>query len=511
MLTAQTTDKGKVNHIINTYMRNLIEGQYNLAAVCWKNDYLQDVYKFGIWYDDVAFKFDCNSPLIPYLDDLRSGKLKFVIKTYSTAVNLYKINITLTGENFNKEIDYYQVQKFGVQWFLIPRYWPEYMIMQNKSSKYFTVHYFNDNQINDSALARADHLVEEIGRKIGLEPGDFERLEADKITYLLCQTLSQLKELSRIIEPGWHDPANNFLLSTYLPHGRIIAEFLITYKLGEKSLHTHPFIEKGLTVALGDKAGTSLENYYQLTAYSLKEKFYSLEDLLTVEDFTVKTGGPDFAYTLAGFFFRYMLTEIEMDKILELYTSLSRDEAILARLSAGDVKDLIKNATGYSWGKLEGRFEKYFKDQFQKTIYPVDSIPEGEVVYQSGTPNFSLTITQDDNWYYVDSHAFNKLTPVSMAVLLKPLAPQEQNFYLSTLFPKLLGFKKYNKEFYGVVFNTQEFGVYNYLINEITGKYIKAMDSDQDMADDGHVRFKFRKELISAEFSAYNVELVEMP
>ena len=511
MISAQTDNKGHVEQLINTYINDLINGRFNQASSCWKNDYIQDVYKFGIWYDDADFKYDCNSPLIPYLDDLRSGKLKFGIKAFSLAVNLYKIIITLQGEDFNTELDYYQAQKFGVQWFLTPHYWPEYSVMQTRDSKYFTVHYINDNQINDSALARADQLVEKIGAQIGFETRDFERIEADKITYILCQTLSQLKEFTGVAEPGWHDPANNFLLSTYLPHGRIIAEFLITYKLGEKSLHTHPFIEKGLGVALGDKAGTALENFYQLTAYSLQEKFFGLEDLLTIEDFAEKTGGPDFAYTLAGFFFRYMLTEVEIDKLLDLYKNLSRDEAILERLSANDVKDIIKNSTGYSWGKLEKGFGKYFEDKFQKTIYPVDQIHSTEVVFQSGTPKFGITISQDDKWYYIDSYAFNKLTPVYLAVLLKPAQPQEQNFYLSNLFPKLLSFRDYKKEFYGIVFNDQEYGVYDYLTNEITGKYIKAMDMDSDSVNDGHVRFKFSKDLFAAPFNAYTVELVEMP
>ena len=511
LLTAQVSQKSRVEKLVDNYIENLLSGEYNQASTAWNDNYLQSVYKFGIWYDDMLCKFDCNSPLMPYLDDLKSGKFQYSIKVFSTALNFYQIILTVEGENLKDEIDYYRAQRFGTVWFLVPNYWPDYMVMQKVESKYLAVYHFNENQINDSALAIADQLIEKISTRLGMQESDFERLEADKITYLLCQTLSQFKELTHISEPGWHDPANNFLISTNLPHGRILAEFLVTYHLGEKSRHTLPLLEKGLTVALGDRAGTALENFYQLIAYSLQEEFLKPEDLLTVQDFTNKTGGPDFAYTLAGFFFRYLETEIEMSRLLELYKSLSRGQVELESLTADGIKDIIKDVTGQKWSNLEKGFKKYFENIFQKTVYPVDSIPKGDVVFQSGTPNFSLTISEFENWYYVESHAFNKLTPVSLAVLIKPVQPQQQNTYQSTLFPKLLGFRDYAKEFYGIVFNTQEIGIYNYQTNEITGKYITAMDFEEKKTDDGRVRFKFCKDLLTAEFSDFVIELVEMP
>jgi hypothetical protein len=509
-VTAES-EKDMVKLRFGRYLTLLKQGQYDLATGLWLDAYNTEVYKFGISYNEVPIKFDCNSPLALNIDAYRGGKAKVDFDVINRAMGEYSVNLKVTAGGEESIYRYTMIRDEDARFYLVPRFWSLLMAMKTVGGKYYKLYYFRERQINDSALAMLDRKIEELAAKIGLDQEALERIADDKLSYVLCENPVQVKELSGVMESGWHDPASNFIITSYLPHPKVLADFLITYKLRERPLFTLPFMEKGLPVFLGGRAGARLNVFGQLIDFSLKSDFLKAGDILNAAEFADKTGGPDFAYALAGYFNAYLSDLMGMDKILALYLRLSGDRMFLDTCSGEMVKSTLKNISGKTWEELENDFLVYFEQHWLYGIYPYEGQPEGEIIYQSGTSKFKLEVYQNENKYVFDARSFDDSTEIYGSLLFHYNSSQYDSEYESSLYEKHFPFGHYDKQFYGIIFCQDEVGTYNYLTNEITAKYISSLTENLVAFEPGHITFSIEKELIPSDFSLFRLELVEMP
>ena len=455
------TEENVVRQRFGKYISHLISGEYDLAGTLWLPEFTYQVYKFGISYPGSPVKFDCNSPLILRIDDYRNGIISVSFDIVSRAIGEYVIILKINDGSNEELYKYTMIRGEDDRFYLVPRYWPIMGTMKTLGGKYYKLYYFKDWQINDSAVAAVDYKIGEIAARLGIGQDARDRLAADKIIYILCENAIQVRELTGISDQGYSDPTSNFIISSYLPHSAALTDFLITYKLRECPLFTLPFMEKGLQVFLGGRAGARLSVFGQLVDFSLESDFLKLEDILVASEFSDKTGGPDFAYALSAYFMGYLLDRLGMDDLLSLYLRFSGDDHFIDTCSLEMVKEHLKKGTGMKWNKLEKKFLSYFDTVKEYGIYPCDDKPDGEVVYQSGTAGFSVTVYEKDKEYIVDARAFEDSSFIYAALLFERKSSQYKAGYQSSLFKKHFPSRDYSNQFYGIIFNRDEAGTYN--------------------------------------------------
>jgi hypothetical protein len=507
-------ERDLVQERFQKYLEFMKNGQSDLATSVWLPDYIYNVYKFGISYTNAPFKFDCASPLTENLSAFQDGKLVVKYSIVPYAYGVYKILLTLSNPGSTEHPirgAYYMMKGEDANFYLVPNYWPLLANMKVYEGKYYNLYYFKDKQVNDSALAAMDSKIESMAARLGISDESMQRLSADKLNYLLCENPNQVKEYSGHMVPGWHNPADNFVISSYLPHSRILADFLIVYKLRELPLHTIPFMDKGLAVDLGGRAGARLDVFAQMVEFSLKSDFLKLEDILSSKDFDVKTGGPDFAYTLSGYFIDYLIDKIGMDNVLTLYKAFSGDLSFVDTLSVSSCKAMLEQATGMQWAAIEGDFADYTRDKLRSGISFASSDPDGKIVYQSGSPKYSVTLFNDADELVVDALSLDGKSPVKAALIIRNPSTSYKSEFQSTLFDKHFPEQEYSAAYYSIIFGPEEIGTYDYLTDEITSKYIVSLSESQENMNPAHLIFKFKKALIPADFSKLKIDLVEMP
>lgn len=509
-LTAES-EKDMARLRFGKYLTMLKNGQYDLANGLWLDDYISEVYKFGISYDNIPVKFDCNSPLILRLDEYRSGNAIVDFDVINKAIGEFNINLKLTVGGEETIYRYTIVRDEDAKFYLVPRFWPLLMAMKTVEGKYYKIYYFRERQVNDSALAMLDRKMEELAEKISLDQDALERMADDKLSYVLCENLIQVKELAGVAEPGWHDPASNFIITSYLPHSRVLADFLITYKLREHPLFTLPLMKKGLPVFLGGRAGARLNVFGQLIDFSLKSDFLKPADILNATEFADKTGGPDFAYALSGYFNGYLLDLLGMDKMLELYVRLSGNQTFVDTCSGETVKSALNEINAKPWETLEKEFLSYFEKHWMYGIYPYEGQPTGGIIYQSGTPKFKLDVYDDGDRYIFDAKSFEDSGAIYGALMFHYNSIHYDSEYESSLYEKHFPSDHYDKQFCSIIFCQDEVGAYNYLTNQITAKYISSLTENLVAFKPGHLTFSIEKELIPSDLSLFRLELMEMP
>ncbi|MBD3380706.1 MAG: hypothetical protein GF404_00775 [candidate division Zixibacteria bacterium] len=490
------------------YLNNVQAADYNACAGFWNSEYLREVYKLGISYSDAPYKFDLHSPLFAHQQDFSLGRIKVQYQVVAPGLKEFKILVNLRGDDVNKDYEYFLKQAGDAKFYFMPRYWTTMQNMKTYEGRYYELHYFNSTQINDSALARLDREIEEIGAKLELSEREMRRVEADKLTYILCANSNQVRQMAGHETSGWHDRSANILITSFLPHGQLVADLLIDYKLGEIATGTIPLLRYGLPVFLGGLPGADLGAYGELAYYGLANDLYQVADLLTYEGFEEKIGGADFAYPLAGYFLEFLHDRMEMKGLLSLYKQFSANRDSVEKIAVSEIRMKLYDYAEKTIDKLADEFEKKFKKQIGSDL-SWGGNPKGEVVYQSGTGEYSLNIYDQGDHYVVEAEGFKPDQPISCALVFSLkgsiLAPD----YQPTLFTKHFPEHSYQNQYYSLIFDSQEAGTYDYLEDCITAKHLVHLNGTPDDYDQSHLVYSVDKKLLPADFSQFKIEIVE--
>ena len=325
--------------VFNAYVQALVAEEWEKAETYWLPEEIRASKRLGIVYTGIETKYDCASPLINALEDIRNGDVQVTVTDAVHHDDWAQISVQLTALGESSAIPYYLVKSEG-DWrlasplFVYARNWKRH------DTRYVTVHFNNASLINEYALNDLDGFVVSMGEHLALSEAEMERLEKEKIDYYLCSE-EEIEKLTGFSTYGMTNLQFDAIISRRLPHYHEMVHLLVNYALKELPLYTLPCLQEGVAVCFGGRWDKSLQVVFQVGHFTLAQKFFQLEDVLTYDAFHQTVGNPDFSYPLSGIFVKFLIEQFGIERFKALYRELSGTDTAVRAFSLEDVQSKI--------------------------------------------------------------------------------------------------------------------------------------------------------------------------
>lgn len=482
--------------LLEAYFDLLASGNFESAAEMWEPSSRERAAKFGISYEGIDLKLDCSSPIIRDLDVMKYH-LQPAVKARKTYGNDYlrlEYNAIVNGS----KVEHYYYMHFDGQyyWLIYPqdlfcRDWPI------KESKYLRIHYHPsmEKYLHEIVLEEVDRFIEALSDSLSISGSRLKLIEQKKIEYFYCDSDETVKKITGFMIKGTYDLPSDDIISAFFPHNHELAHFLINYKIQSLPLYTLPILREGLAVNFAGRWGKSPATLTELAVYLFKHEIVNIDSILTMSDFE-EHAGSDIAYPAAGLFVDFLREKIGTKQVLDLYLQLSDSFEKLIDMSAQDVQGVIINATeNPNWGHLLAEFADYNVERLRDKlvikpggIKKSKSILDGEMV----------KVSQNKKWISFECRA-EKETKLEGNVLFGQ--DDRLSGGASSLFGEQYGpdvpFEGYR---YGVRFDQNEVGLYDYATNHMIAKYIWGISPSEDYFNEGEncIKVRFKKILLGS-------------
>ncbi|MEA3296656.1 MAG: hypothetical protein U9R56_02195, partial [candidate division Zixibacteria bacterium] len=283
-------------------------------------------------------------------------------------------------------------------------------------------------------------------------------------------------------------------ISSFFPHNHELVNFLINYKLRRLPLYTQPLLREGLAIYYGGRWGKSPSALLDLAGFLYREKLVELDSLLTMKSFESNSGA-DISYPVAGLFAGYLMELMGHEEYLELYLALSGDAETIRAMSDTVVREKILEATGIdNWALLTSEFEAYIEKMLtERAVVLPGIIADQKEILRTD----SVVITGGEEWLSFEFKV-GPDTPVTGNLLFDFEERLEgvTSFLFEEQYRDQLPFDGYR---YGVRFDQNEAGLYDYANNRLLAKYIWGITPSEKYydADKNLIRIRFRKKLLA--------------
>ncbi|HVP06932.1 MAG TPA: hypothetical protein VMS71_03745 [Candidatus Acidoferrum sp.] len=491
---AQAYDENGIQTLTD-YFDLLASGNFESAGYMWSQAAQDRSARFGIEYENIPLRVDCTSPIVRNLDLMRNY-LKPPVKQ---AQNLepkdyFRLDFSNLVKGRLVQHSYY-VQRVGnTFWLIYPqdyfaRTWPV------QETKYFRIHVHPDRReyINSCLTEEADRSVERLSDSLGLTNEDLSLLAAKKIEYFYCPTDSSVLDITGTSTKGEFDEASNDIISSEFPHAHELAHLLVNLKLKQLPLSTLPLLREGLAVRYGGRWGKRASALMDLGSFLIKEKVVDVDSILTAPGF--QSGAmTDIAYPVAGVFVSYLLQRMGQEKFYQLYRDLSADPAVLDTMNHIQLKRAFAQAVGVAdWTALLSDLDGFITRSMPMTASAEPGVSEsGKTILKVS----KITIVQDKEWLSFKFEG-NAETPVEGNLLFgsDPRLKGQASYLFKEQYGNLQQFDGYR---YGVRFDTNEAGLYDYGTNELVAKYIWGVTPSEKYfnATDHTVSIRFKRILL---------------
>ncbi len=476
------------------YFDLLVSGNLESAKGLWTDPIIERSSRFGINYEDIPMKLDCASPVVRNLPVMRD----FLFKPAR--------QVTVLGNGSYFKIEYSalvkgeQITHFYYAYFDGEYYWlthPQEYYAKDwpvKETKYFRVHFHPDREdyLNPLILSEADNFIETTSKKLGLKKSDLKIIEEKKIEYYYCPNDKTVENISGYKVKGFFDLPTNDIISAFFPHFHEISHLLINLRLRNLPLYSLPIIREGSAVYLGGRWGKSLDVLNYLGNFLYDQKFIELDSITTMERFE-KHATADMAYPISGMFCSYVIDKIGINKFMDLYLQLSGNYNSLYSMKPSDVEKVFTDALGMAdWMIVQEEFGNYTNDIGNiNTPFKPGINENGKLLFE----NNRVKVTEKDNWLSFRITCATDSIPQGTFLFGKD---EELTGSKSLLFEEqhddnltMDGFR------YGVVFDMNEAGLYDYATHQLLGKYIYGLtpSNDYQTIDNNTISLKFDKRL----------------
>jgi hypothetical protein len=477
------------------YFNLLSTGNFESAANLWTEAAIERSSRFGIEYTGIPLKIDCASPIVQNLAKMCSHlepPVKRVTELHGKDFVRLEYSAIVDGELV--EHNYYAIFDGDYYWLTYPqdyysRRWPVI------ESRYFRIHSHPEVQkyLNPAVLDEADKFVERIADSLDLSKSDVKVLAEKKIEYFYCDSDSTIEKILGVRVKGKLDLPSNDIISTFFPQYGEITRLLINYSLRRLPIATHPLLQEGWVVYYGGRWGTSPWALADLGSFLFRENVVPLDSLLTMAGFESHASS-DIAYPVAGLLTAYLLDKMGQEKYRELYLALSGDYSSVRSLSDSTVKQHLLQATGKStWAKLVEDFGVYASGRSKKTavILP-GGIEDGKPLLERD----GLLVLSNKEWL-----AFEFSAESSQPLEGNLLFGYDQRFAdgSTVMFEEQYQGKQPFEGFrFGVRFDRNEVGLYDYAANQVVAKYIWSITPSDLYYDPEHnkISVKLKKSLV---------------
>ncbi|MGH8016176.1 MAG: hypothetical protein ACREBV_08300, partial [Candidatus Zixiibacteriota bacterium] len=231
----------------------------------------------------------------------------------------------------------------------------------------------------------------------------------------------------------------------------------------------------------------SRESLMPLGIYLQKENLISLDSLLNFRSFK-SNADADLAYPLAGLFNQFMMERIGHQKYFALYRKSGGSYQSLVALPVDSVKGMILRAVSISsWEKLTQEFNDFLKSY--KSNYYV-ALPGNTGSGEQVVSSKSVVIRINGEWLEFEFLSENGEVPKGNLLFGKD---EQFQSAVSAMFVEQYGNEKAFEGYrFGVRFDVNEAGLYDYAANNLLAKYIEAVEPSQDYYNPQNHKISFR-------------------
>ena len=455
--------------LLTDYFDMLESGNYETATMMWLPEDQERATRFGIEYRDIPVRPDCASPIVQDLELYRNYMYQPVKRYELLDHGAYaQLEYSQVVEGNQVEHTYYVKKQGDYYWLIFPQdyfaaSWPV------KETRYFRVHYHPDIEkfLNPVLFDEADRYIDHMAKVLDYSKDDLKLLADTKIEFFYCNNDSTVTEITGQKTKGLFDVASNDIISANFPHFHELTHLLVNFKLRQLPLFTLPFMQEGAAVYYGGRWGKKPSALFDLGIFIYRENFVDLDSILTIRGFRINSGA-DISYPVAAIFTSYLEDKLGRDRYFELYRNFSGNYKELAILTPIDIQNKIVSFTGMAdWPSLKADFENYLNSKLDdvKMAAP-GGIDDGRVVLD----NDNFKISQDKNWLAFEFPGHDDTLFQGSLFFGRDNRLEGKN---SLLFEEQFqGNQAFDGYRYGVRFDRNEAGLYDYGTNELVAKFI---------------------------------------
>ncbi len=480
---------------INQYFDLLEVGNIEIAADMWAPEVLERSKRFDIVYTGIPLKVDCSSPIMRDLELMRHH-LQPPIRNYEIMPGDNWSRLQYSRVVRGKEIEYYYWAQRRGDWFWLsfPQeyYCADWPVVE---SKYFRIHAHPDvvKYLNPAVLKESDRFIEAMVDTLDIPGSKRKQIEQQKIEYFYCPSDQLVDSITGSRDIGMLDPATNDIISSVFPYFHELVRLLVNIKLEEIPLYTIPVMQEGMAVRYGGQWGKSPSVLINLAVFLYKEELVTIDSILTMKSFN-SDASMDIVYPVAGVFCAYLVDEMGLDRVFDLYRDLSGPYDSLAAMSAENVQAKILAHTGHAdWEALMCAFDVYLHDRLDRHAAALPGrVENGKVILQGD----GFTVTESADWVGFEFAPGFSVGPAHGNLLFAPR--EDLAGHVSSLFEEQYAERVDMMSFrFGVRYDQYEAGLYDYATNQLLAKYIWGISPSEDyfVMGENRVSVKFRKSL----------------
>lgn len=485
--------------VLANYFDLVVSGNTESAYYLWTDACRERAGRFGIEYTDIPLKVDCNSPIIRNIDLMRDYLQPPVKKESKMPQGFSSLLYSSLVGGKVVEYTYYMRNIEGYFWLTYPQ---QYYALdwKTKTTKYFNIHYDSTLELylNPIVLDEADNAVERLGRSLNLSDDDLTMIANKKIEYFYCESDDRVKDITGHLIKGTFDLPSNDIISAFFPHYHEIVHLLVNVKLRKLPLYTIPLFREGIAVDLAGRWGKAPQTLESIGEFLLDQNIVALDSIISMSDFN-NNAVSDVAYPVAGLFSGYIIDQTGMDNYLKLYRDLSGNFKSLSSLRADSIKSIIVTSLGKKdWGTINKEFVEYL----HKTIDKNAGMLPGSLAKGKELRSLEhVKITENKDWIGIEATGLPGDTITGNILFGYNDSLKD---YRSSLFnEQYKGEKAFHGYRFGIRFDQNEAGVYDYATNHLVAKYIFGLQPSDDYYNEKEkkIYFKFRKDVIPYELT----------
>jgi hypothetical protein len=467
--------------ILTYYLELITSGNFDIASDMWTPEALERSHRFGISFSDIESKTDCSSPIIRRWGDYTAKSMtpvrKFSEMDEDTWCRLEYADVygsTMLRHN------YYAQRRGDWFWLSYPQdfYAANWAVVE---SKYLRVRIDPEVEkyVNEVGLAEADRFVETVAEQLGMASDRLDRIAEAKIEYFYCGSDSVVEQITGFLVKGTLDLASNDVISADFPHFHELAHLLVNIHLQDLPLYTLPVVREGLAVNLAGRWGKHPAVLMDLATALIDQELLIFDSTFTMRGFDTESGA-DIVYPVCGIFCGYLIDRLGMSEFLELYLGMSGKFGYLDGLSAEAIQNVITDATGHDdWAALKTDFDQYLKEYVDNRLTARPGLEDGGNELVSGD---RFVVVETDDWIAFEFNGNTSEEPPEGNLVFAPV--EELKEQASQLFESQYGATQaYEGYRFGVRFDRNEIGLYDYGTNLLVAKYIWGITPSDDYYD----------------------------
>jgi len=480
---------------LTQYFDFLVTGNLESASGLWTESAVERSSRFGIDYTGISLKIDCSSPIVRDFNTMRNYLQPPVKRVTELAGgNFVKLEYSaIVGGKLVNHL-YYASFDGDHYWLTFPQdyYCRKWSV---RESEYFRIHVHPDAEkyLNPATLDEADRFVKRLADSLAISDSDLKTIREKKIEYFYCDSDVTVKEILGVRTKGSFDPASNDIISAFFPYNYEVAQLMVNYKLRHLPLFTHPLLGDGLAVYYAGRWGTAPSALMALGGFLYRKNIVEIDSLLTVPGFD-NLAPSDIAYPVAGLFTAFLLDRIGQQKYMDLYLALSgRFNEVYALSDSTMRNQLLKACSKPSWESLLEEFSAFVnREMIEKAIILPGRISKGSpLVRKEG-----FVVASDKEWLAFEFSGNSSRPPTGNLLFGKEEGLLDGS---SVMFEEqYLGNRPFEGYRYGIRFDKNEAGLYDYAANQLIAKYILGITPSNEYFDpeQNKITIKLKKSLV---------------